>query len=186
MANISENKGLWFIPDDLQGFVDYPAWTRGKSLFLQNKVLDLAIEPDGVGWVASGRVQGSQRAPYNVRVEITLDPQSELVDWFTSCTCPVGEGCKHAVALTIKAAYQGKRLLGDAVATPVDAETAKALQARAEEALRAAKARLAQQAEEAAERQLLGWLQKVDAAGRTVRSGAGGARVAADRQEQYL
>lgn len=186
MEHFSENIGVWFTPEDLQDFADYPTWTRGKSLFVLNKVLDMEIEPDGVSWAVSGSVQGTQRAPYRVSVEITLNPQSQLVDWFASCTCPVGDGCKHAVALTIKAAYQGRRLLGGAAEPQITSLSAKAMKARAEEMLKATKARLAREAEVAAERQLLAWLQKVDAADRIVRDGAGRGHAAVDRHDQYL
>ena len=139
-----------------------------------------------MGWVVSGLVQGTQRAPYQARVAITLNPQSQLVDWFASCSCPVGAGCKHAVALSIKAAYQGGRLLEGAIPPPMDAEAAAALRERAEAAQQVAQARLAQQAEEAAERQLLGWLQQVDAVDRLVRSNPAHLRTESDRREQYV
>nr|WP_045532526.1 DEAD/DEAH box helicase [Serpentinimonas raichei] len=186
MANSSTNTGLWFFHQDLAGFVDHPTWTKGRQLFLNNRVLDLELEPDGVNWAVSGRVQGTQHAPYQTRVAITLNPQSQLVDWFASCSCPVGAGCKHAVALSIKAAYQGGRLLEGATPPPMDAEAAAALRARSEAAQQVAQTRLAQQAEEAAERQLLGWLQQVDAVDRLVRSNPAHLRTEADRREQYV
>jgi len=186
MASICANTGQWFHSEDLLSFVDYPTWNRGRLLFLQNHVLDLKIEHDGVGWVASGRVQGTQRAPYEVSAELTLDPNAKLVDWFSLCSCPVGSACKHGVALSIKAALQGKRLLGNVATPELDAAATQALHEATEKALLAAKARQAQQAEEAAERQLVDWLGAVDATDQPGRGGARGVRTGAQQDDSFL
>lgn len=155
MHHTSTATGMWFTPQAIQNEVDPATWDRGHGMFLQNRVLSVAVEFDGVGWVITGEVQGTQRQPYHTEVEITLDPKGRLVDWYGDCTCPVGMNCKHAVALSIKAAYQGRRF--SAVLQPQPADLML-------EAIQQAEARLAQQAEAAAERQLLAWLNQVQAA----------------------
>ncbi|WP_382227010.1 SNF2-related protein [Hydrogenophaga atypica] len=155
MPHTSAATGMWFPPQAIQYEVDPATWDRGHGMFLQNRVLSMEVDFDGVGWVITGEVQGTQRQPYHTEVEITLDPKGRLVDWYGDCTCPVGMNCKHAVALSIKAAYQGRRLVAVPHKQPTDVML---------EAIEQAQARLAQQAEAAAERQLLAWLNQVEAA----------------------
>lgn len=156
-------KNLWFAPDSLRAFVDAGTLERGRAMYCSQRVLDLQIELDGDNWILEGEVQGSQRRPYSVTIELQLTPQGDVADWVSDCTCPVGVDCKHGVALTLKAAYHGLRLLGPrggqaaAVAglrTPEDAESARrAMQARMEELERLQ-----------AEAQLLQWLESMDRA----------------------
>jgi uncharacterized Zn finger protein len=166
MAKNSAARSFWFDTKALQDHVDYQTWSRGQSLFLHGKVLSLDVEPDGVSWLVSGEVQGTQRYPYETQAEITLDPQNRLVDWFGTCSCPVGLGCKHAVALTIKAGFSGLKVGGTVMPAALAAEDDARLTAMAENLLQATKERLEQQARAAAEalaeRQLLGWLHKMD------------------------
>ena len=190
MAKSNSTRSAWFDTQGLQEHVDYQTWARGQSLFLHGKVLSYDVTPDGVSWVISGEVQGTQVDPYEVQAEITLDPQNRLVDWFGTCSCPVGEACKHAVAMTIKAGFNGLRV-GDAVvpAALVNGHDV-ALRAHTDGVLQAAKARLEKQAQTAAdamaERQLIGWLQKVDAAQTRAISPRADARSGEPRVDQLL
>ena len=180
----SQSGGLcWFEPASLRNLVALGPLERGLSLYRTQKVLSLDIEPQQDHWLLLGEVQGTQRRPYEVSVEIKLTPDDRLQAWESDCTCPVRFRCKHAVALMLKAAYQGLRLLGnqsDAVApmglpTPgeLDAER-KAHQVRREEL-----------ALLEAESQLLHWLESLDrASGRSV--DAAHARTGKNRPEQYL
>jgi hypothetical protein len=88
-------------------------------------------------------------------VDIQVQPNGALSSWSSDCSCPVGQQCKHGVALTLKAAYQGLRLLSqgvgfDAVAPP----SPQAIEA----ARQAALARSAEIARLEAEAQLTDWL----------------------------
>ena len=172
MAKSNSTRSAWFDTQGLQEHVDYQTWARGQSLFLHGKVLSYDVTPDGVSWVISGEVQGTQVDPYEVQAEITLDPQNRLVDWFGTCSCPVGEACKHAVAMTIKAGFNGLRV-GDAVvpAALVNGHDV-ALRAHTDGVLQAAKARLEKQAQTAAEA-MAERLYRVDASRSSDSGGSG-------------
>jgi superfamily II DNA or RNA helicase len=190
MANSGAVRSSWFDAKALQDHVDYQTWLRGQSLFLHGKVLSFDVQPDGVSWVISGEVQGTLVDPYEVQAEITLDPQNRLVDWFGTCSCPVGEGCKHAVALTIKAGFNGLRVGDKVIPATLAAEDDAQLRAITDSLLQAAKERLQQQAlasaEAMAERQLLGWLHKVDATRTDASSPPVDARSGNPRVDRFL
>ena len=67
---------------------------RGEAYFNQGRVIDLRAEEEGKFCFAT--VAGSEPEPY--RVEIEFDDEEVL----TSCTCPLGDNCKHIYA-TLKA-----------------------------------------------------------------------------------
>ena len=106
---------MWLDPRSLQSRVGSNTWAKAQQLFLQNRVLALAIEPltkYGPGrWQVTGKVKGSLARPYEVSCTVYLDNDGELRQWESDCTCPVGLRCKHAVALLLKAAYQGHELV---------------------------------------------------------------------------
>ena len=154
--------GLWFDPQALLPLSDGPTYGRGLMLFRNQKVLDLDIEPLDGHWLLLGAVQGSQREPYEVSVEMTLTAQGHLTDWDSLCECPVEHQCKHGVALMIKAAYKGLQLLSESgqsfLAGP--APTPQEIEARRQAAL----AHQQELARLEAEAQLLRWLQELDRA----------------------
>ncbi|MFW9593987.1 MAG: SWIM zinc finger family protein, partial [Macromonas sp.] len=106
---------MWLDPRSLQSRVGSNTWAKAQQLFLQNRVLALAIEPltkYGPGrWQVTGKVKGSLARPYEVSCTVYLDDDGELRQWESDCTCPVELRCKHAVALLLKAAYQGHQLV---------------------------------------------------------------------------
>ncbi len=160
-------KGLWFDPRSLEKLADSGAWTRGLTLFRSNKVLSLNITPAGDHWVVAGEVQGSQRAPYALCIDMALTAKGMLTYWDSDCDCPVGENCKHGVALMLKAVYQGAPLLGRTGATgmvaPAKSPSApNAAQRKA--ALQESEAQAAELANRQAEGKLLQWLQALDRA----------------------
>ena len=59
-----------------------------------------------------GRVQGTQRRPYTVTIELGIRPDGKVsIDG--SCSCPVGFNCKHVAALLIEsmaATPEGRKL----------------------------------------------------------------------------
>ena len=94
-------------PDAIRVHVTAVTFTRGRDIYRSQQVLELQtqhIESDD--WELSGLVQGSLRTPYSVTVQLELDDGGELAFFDSECSCPVGHLCKHAVALTLKAAYQ--------------------------------------------------------------------------------
>lgn len=76
--------------DDLEAWAGSKTVSRGRSYQRSGQVQGLALTPTGgvVAWVS-----GTQR--YATRVELDAD---ELT---STCTCPVGITCKHAVAVVL-------------------------------------------------------------------------------------
>ena len=190
MHEAENYSGLWFDPRVLQPLSDGPTYGRGLMLFRNQKVLDLDIEPLDGHWLLLGTVQGSQREPYEVSIEMNLTAQGHLTAWDSLCECPVQHQCKHGVALMLKAAYQGLQLLRS------DGQSFMARQAPTPQQIEASRqAALAHQQELArleAETQLLRWLQALDvASGVHLPTGQGSAQVryasqAPQRDELYL
>jgi superfamily II DNA or RNA helicase len=120
--------GLWLDLASLAQRTSTAVYARALDLYRAQKVLSLTITPAKKHWLLEGDVQGTQREPYQVEVEFRRGANGQIQDWDSDCTCPVGYQCKHAVALMIKSAYQGKLLLDDsanpsAAATPEQRET---------------------------------------------------------------
>jgi superfamily II DNA or RNA helicase len=160
------NPGLWFKPQSLQPLADAGAWTRGLMLYRSQKVLSLDIEPLHDHWLLLGEVQGTQRAPYEVSIEMALMPDGQVDYWDSDCECPVGQQCKHGVALMLKAAYQGLTLLGGPGAHGMPgAQHTPPAPGQVEAARQAALALAQERARIEAEAQLLNWLQALDQAG---------------------
>ena len=166
MPDYTPPSRVWFNPNSLEELTSNATWTRGRLLYTGQKVLDLTISPAEGYWLLEGKVQGSERWPYTLAIELTLTEAGEIDTWDADCSCPVGYNCKHGVALTMKAAYQGLRLLGSEAAlqavrpvshTPPTAEALEAArlatQARLDEALRLE-----------AEAHLLNWFYEMDRA----------------------
>ena len=73
---------------------------RGLDYARRGKVLQCAHEVDYDGDLdIRGTVAGSTPAPYTVYVSVGLDGQEPWV--YSRCSCPVRDGCKHAVALLL-------------------------------------------------------------------------------------
>ncbi len=171
--------GLWFDIESFRAQVDDATYFRGLLLFRNQKVLSLDIEPMETHWLLLGEVQGSKRTPYEVSIEIDLLPDGQLDYWDSDCDCPVGQQCKHGVALMLRAAYRGRQLLGDAADqfAAVTPPTPQEIEARRQAEL----VRAQEEAQRKAEAQLLNWLQELDQA-KSERSSAPGGQ----RRDQYL
>ncbi|MDP2366849.1 SNF2-related protein [Rhodoferax sp.] len=186
------SKGLWFEPTSLQEQCEKGAWERGLALFRNQQVLSLDIEPLDDYWLLLGEVQGSQREPYEVSVEMDIDEGGQLDYWDGDCTCPVGVNCKHCVAVLLKAMYQGRRILGSMLDSfperePTPEPTPEQVQAQRQ----AAQQRADELARQVSEQRLLGWLARVDyVAGRAplpdAAASAYAPRPVEQRDEKYL
>jgi superfamily II DNA or RNA helicase len=152
----------WFDPRSLQAQADSGAWSRGLNLYRNQKVVSLEIDPAGDHWVLTGEVQGSQRLPYEVSIDMALTPQGKLAYWDSDCDCPVGDDCKHGVALMLKAAYQGLRLLGHNASDIPAASPIGPSPEQIEASRIATLARAEERASQEAEGKLLAWLQELD------------------------
>jgi superfamily II DNA or RNA helicase len=181
------NNGLWFNPRSLEQLTDAQTFSRGLVLYRSQKVLDLTISELQDCWLLEGEVQGSQRAPYAVSIEMSLTADGEVDDWDSSCTCPVSYQCKHGVALTLKAAYKGVQLLGSERAYRATGRAARTAPSpeQIEAARQAAQARLEEAARLLAEAQLLNWFDELDRAGGKYKPAASAER-SMSRPEQYL
>ena len=143
------------------------------GLFRQSAVVSIDVEEDGKGvWRIGGEVQGTQHEPYALSVELVLAPNGQVRSWSGECTCPVGEDCKHAVALTLKA-LDVRPGVEPAPRSP-----------QAVQALQAMQDRVAAQARAEAEARLVRWLHDWDLAADNAAPPPPGAR--ADRPECYL
>ena len=139
-------------PRALQSEVDSTTWQRAQPLWLQNRVVEVNVDWAMGGWQVYGSVQGSQRWPYEVSIDLTFDARGRLLEWEPDCSCPVGYKCKHAVALLLKAAsLSGPQAI--VAAPPILSPEEQVRIAQAAEATRRA------QAEQQAEAELQRWLQ---------------------------
>jgi uncharacterized Zn finger protein len=109
----SDTPRQWFPPSQLAFYFDQGAWSRGTTLYLQDKVLSSQLTPDGDGWRLQGQVQGNEVQPYAVNAELRVSAGGNLSEWRSGCTCPVGRYCKHGAALGILASMQGLALLNE-------------------------------------------------------------------------
>jgi superfamily II DNA or RNA helicase len=182
MHDIWRAAGPWLDLTSLVQRCQSAVYARGLDLYRHQHVLSLAIEPLQSVWLLSGQVQGTQKPPYNVTVEVKRSPEGRVLDWVGDCSCPVGEQCKHAIALMIKAAYQGQHVLGEnAAAHPFKPLTEKELEAQRQADL--AKRQAAAQFE--SEQQVLHWLDDLARGGIKAPSLPGHTNQP-ERHEQFL
>lgn len=161
---MSNPSGLWFTPRSLEQQSDSGAWSRGLALFRKQQVLSLDIDPDGDHWVLLGEVQGSLPEPYEVSAELGIAADGKLLFWESDCECPVGTDCKHGVALMLKAAHQGLRILAESGNTPGQDDPTPPTPGDIEARRQAALARATDLARIEAESRLLQWLSEMDVA----------------------
>src|SRR3954471_11389206 len=64
--------------------------------YVARSVLDVRLADDGRR--LTGLVQGGEPTPYRTTVVRT---DAGRVGWASACTCPVGDDCKHAVAVLL-------------------------------------------------------------------------------------
>ena len=145
--------GLWFNPRNLGNYVSDAVLERGLTLYRGQKVLDLEVRAiDNGRWQLTGSVQGSERQPYTQSIRLHINVHGMLTHWDADCTCPVGVDCKHAVALSLKAAYRTQAKVNATPAKPpTDAE------------LTAARLATEQRARDAAALKVRQWLAQFDA-----------------------
>ena len=190
MLNSPASNQLWFNPNTLGALVDAATMLRGRDLYVSQKVRGMVISPEDTCWRLAGEVQGSQGNPYELSIEFTLTPQGEIDTWDSDCSCPVGYNCKHGVALTMKAAHHGLRIVGaekaysavrNSVRTPPSPEEVEAVRL-------ATQARLDEADRLQAEAQLLQWFHDMDRASGAHSTGTSAASAARSpsKPEHYL
>ncbi len=93
-------------PHSIRALVPQPTFERGMSLYLIQQVLSYEVNhANSTEWEIEGLVQGTLKTPYQVTATVEIDPAGNLSFFNADCTCPVGDNCKHGVALTLKAAF---------------------------------------------------------------------------------
>ena len=190
MQSNTPHQGHWFDGRSLAKLTDPGTWDRGLALYVSQHVLELDIAQNGAGWRLLGLVQGSKREAYEVSIELALTADGQVAHWDSLCECPVGAHCKHGVALTLKAAQQGLRLMGGMPVAPAPAPPRSAAEIEAQR--QATLAREQQAARLKAESHLLNWLRDLDRTSATTSqaglraTGASGTGAAADRAEHYV
>ncbi|QTF91207.1 DEAD/DEAH box helicase [Halomonas sp. BM-2019] len=81
-----------------QSCFDPGALERGQHYASQGRVVgELVLEREDERLILTGEVVGSRKRPYMTEIEIAVGGRDE--ELFSDCSCPVGVGCKHAVAL---------------------------------------------------------------------------------------
>ena len=86
--------------EDLRRRYGTPTLDRAWDYVRRGHVLSVEHDLDSDGDLdIRGTVTGSTSAPYVVTLSVGVDGEGVWV--FGRCSCPVGEGCKHAVALLI-------------------------------------------------------------------------------------
>ena len=85
----------------LADFVDPGSYERGMRYFRAGQVVSLRHDADA--GMVTGSVRGSGFAPYGVTVTYTAAHDGSLRTMDSACSCPVGDGCKHGVAVLLKA-----------------------------------------------------------------------------------
>jgi superfamily II DNA or RNA helicase len=94
-------------PHSIRALVPEPTFERGMSLYLIQQVLSCEVNHvNSTEWEIDGLVQGTLKTPYQVTATVEIDPAGNLSFFNSECTCPVGEECKHGVAMTLKAAFK--------------------------------------------------------------------------------
>ncbi len=160
MQSTTRPHGHWFDGRSLAKLTDPGTWERGLALYVSQHVLGLDIVHSGNGWILLGAVQGSKREAYEVSIELDLTRDGQVAHWDSLCECAVGAQCKHGVALMLKAAQQGLRLMGSMYKAPAPPPPRSAAEIEAER--QAALAREQQAARLRAESHLLNWLRDLD------------------------
>jgi hypothetical protein len=91
---------LVITPDDLRADFDAATIARGVRYATERRVRDVCWERDGR--TVTGACAGSRGQVYGVDVRF-VDLDDLFIEW-AGCDCPVGNFCKHAVALLLTAA----------------------------------------------------------------------------------
>lgn len=157
---MSEN--LWFKIESLQRLTDSRTWKKGSEIVFNLQVLSFELELIAKNsWDVFGRVQGTQRSPYQVQARIQFNADGHVLSWGSTCTCPVHYDCKHGMGVSLYAAFHGLELLQAKHPEGLEAhEAQRSKQFEAQQALQLQ--RKAELEALQAERSLLTWLDQLD------------------------
>jgi superfamily II DNA or RNA helicase len=106
--------------EDIEDVTSRNAFSNGERYWRQGRVLFLTTQKDGTRIKA--QVQGSERRPYSLTIEID-DVNGEFLDIEGQCSCPIGFNCKHVAAVLFAAMAHDTTASYVSRATTVDAPT---------------------------------------------------------------
>jgi uncharacterized Zn finger protein len=93
-------ENLWFKIESLQRLTDSRTWKKGSDIVLNLQVLSFELElTEKNTWDLFGRVQGTQRTPYQVQARLQFNAEGHVLSWGSTCTCPVHYDCKHGMGV---------------------------------------------------------------------------------------
>ncbi|MER7072271.1 DEAD/DEAH box helicase [Terrabacter sp. NPDC000476] len=86
---------------DIAQQVGSRTFDRGEAYAAERRVRSLATRPDGM--MLLGTIEGSGAETYQTIIEARPHPKGRSHLWSGRCSCPVGQDCKHVVALMLTA-----------------------------------------------------------------------------------
>ena len=93
-------------PQSIAPHLPAATYARGLQVYLNQGVLEHQLRAESaLRWQVDGMVRGNEREPYDTSLVMELGDDGRVLRFDASCSCPVGQRCKHAVALALKAAY---------------------------------------------------------------------------------
>jgi superfamily II DNA or RNA helicase/uncharacterized Zn finger protein len=101
---------IFYNQKDVKETYDYTTFSRGHSYYREGRVVKYKLSRSGNAprLKISGSVQGSGRKIYQSQVAVNLLHDKEFGNFIDFdeefCSCPVGYGCKHVVALLLQVA----------------------------------------------------------------------------------
>lgn len=100
-------------PATLAQHLPVAAYQRGLDAYRRQQVLSHSLAPASRSeWRIEGEVQGEDRQVHECSVLLELDEDGRIASFGSDCSCAAGSRCRHAVALTLKAAYQSGTVRG--------------------------------------------------------------------------
>lgn len=85
--------------DDIRRTASASAFEKATLYQRRRRAFVTEMAEDGTR--IKGRVQGTQRRPYSLVIEVGIGPDGR-VRIEGSCSCPIGYNCKHVAALLIE------------------------------------------------------------------------------------
>ena len=88
----------------ITAMVGHEAFARAMVAARSGHVHDVELDPESL--VVSGRVKGTYRDDYAVRIHLASSRTGTVTAYRSQCSCPVVVDCKHAAAVLVVARHQ--------------------------------------------------------------------------------
>lgn len=107
MKETDSNRTIELQAQSLRQQVSAVTFQRAQGICRNQQILGYSTQQiDDLEWDIAGVVQGSGSAPYNAYAQVHLDGRGKVIHFEGDCSCPVGQDCKHAVALVLQVAKE--------------------------------------------------------------------------------